>query len=485
MRTLLLDYEHGYEPADWSTFSGTSTCLEYELVIWDPRRSLKTNYSTNLYSGTYRGLPRLNTECSHGCIEDITRRLEEFVEFVGQGGVLVVIGCPPQEFYYDTGQRTYDGTGRNRRETQILAKMDLLEALPVTFEFAKAGGSRVDFVGGKEFAPFRDFVSEYEYTATFTTELLVPVLNIAGTRKTVGGAVRLDSGGGVVVVPTPAFPKSGTSIVEAAAQVVAAVKGVPLPDAPAGFLGQNDEADDDDLAFRFQLALEQVAMSLRGGKGGEPLPAWASDVRIRAETVLRSAIVEQRAVVDAAAAHLARLEAELGALSDRKQLLAGTGRPLELQVRRVLELLGGDVSDPPAGRDDWRVEFPDRSVAVVEVKGKGKSAAEKDCAQLEKWVMNHFDESGLHPKGILVVVGWRDVALPARKAAVFPDQMTKFAKSRGHCLISGVQMLGIVQEIEADSTRADFWRTEIMKTKGRLKGFEDWHQVAELADERK
>ena len=51
-------------------------------------------------------------------VSDISRRSKDFREFVEHGGVLVVIVRPPVELYYDTGKRTYSGTGRNRSTTR-------------------------------------------------------------------------------------------------------------------------------------------------------------------------------------------------------------------------------------------------------------------------------------------------------------------------------------------------------------------------------
>ncbi len=110
----------------------------------------------------------------------------------------------------------------------------------------------------------------------------------------------------------------------------------------------------------------------------------------------------------------------------------------------------------------------------MEVKGVGKSAAEKHAAQLEKWVASEMEESGEAPKGILVVNTWRETALDERPAEDFPDQMLKYSKSRGHCLVSGLQLFVIREEVEANPNRAEFWRKKIMKTSGVLAGATDW-----------
>lgn len=105
MKLLLLDYEHGYEPADLATFSSDRSCFDYDVIIWDPGNAVR-GYNTGCPS-QYRGLPSLDEASSVRSISDIARRRSEFREFVNSGRVLFVIVRPPQRFVYDTGRRTY------------------------------------------------------------------------------------------------------------------------------------------------------------------------------------------------------------------------------------------------------------------------------------------------------------------------------------------------------------------------------------------
>ena len=90
------------------------------------------------------------------------------------------------------------------------------------------------------------------------------------------------------------------------------------------------------------------------------------------------------------------------------------------------------------------MEFEDERV-VAEAKGKGKSAGEDDVMQLEKWVGEELPmNDGQLPDGrILVINGWRNKPLHERDR-VFPDNVEKLAEKRDQCLISGVQLLCLV-----------------------------------------
>jgi hypothetical protein len=117
--------------------------------------------------------------------------------------------------------------------------------------------------------------------------------------------------------------------------------------------------------------------------------------------------------------------------------------------------------------------------AVAEIKGKAKSAAEKDAAQLEKWVATYHAEHEQQPKGILVVNGWRDVPLAQRDAKpTFPEQMLAYARGRGHCLITGLQLLCAWIDAENDPSRAADIANEIMNTVGVYEGHTSWREFA-------
>lgn len=181
----------------------------------------------------------------------------------------------------------------------------------------------------------------------------------------------------------------------------------------------------------------------------------------------RLEVTDRQKGVEVAQAELVEAQQKKEAAELKNQLFLGTGRALELEVKKVLESLGGEVTEPSANRDDWKITFPEGRV-VCEVKGVSKSAAEKHAAQLEKWVSSEYDETGELPKGLLVVNTWREIPLAERSGVNFPDQMIPYCESRGHCLISGLQLFVILADIEKNPERSAHWRNLIMTTRGGL-----------------
>jgi DNA invertase Pin-like site-specific DNA recombinase len=447
VRLLSLDYSPVYKPALLAGFGDDDSVFDYDVVIWDPQGSFGeyTFYTSQLF----QGLLSLSESTSVQIKADAIRRRAEFVEYINEGRVLVVFVRPPQECYIDTGQRDYSGTGRNRVTTKLMAKFDLLSAVPVTdCKFIRASGTRIEFDGdGPIVALLRKYKKFLRYEAVMTQAPGTSLAHIAGTDRRIGSIQRSKGGGYLVLLPA----------VNLAAQ------------------DSEDEEKWVEEAPQFQVDLLAAIEQLSGSKTVSR-PAWAEQYTTAEQQDLRTKVTKQQARIEVARAKLAELQRGKEAAEIKDQLFLGTGRALELEVRSVFELLGGTVSEPEPGRDDWRVSFPEGN-AVLEVKGVTKSAAEKQAAQLEKWVAGVMEETGKAPKGILIVNTWRDLPLSERTEDDFPTQMLPYCKSRNHCLITGLQLFVIRADVEKDPSRAEHWRKAFLETAGQVVGCEDWRSV--------
>jgi hypothetical protein len=85
-------------------------------------------------------------------------------------------------------------------------------------------------------------------------------------------------------------------------------------------------------------------------------------------------------------------------IEENKILFTGTGGALEVQIRKVISELGFSVEKGSIGRADLIANYNDK-VAVIEIKGVTKSAAEKNAAQLEKSVSEYFEANGNRSNG--------------------------------------------------------------------------------------
>lgn len=455
MHLMSLDFDPVYGEAERETFSGDRSVFDFDVVIWDPEASFDA-YWKSRYGQTYNALPRLNDTNSVRIQADVARRRAEFADFINSGRTLIVIVRRPQQCYVDTGKRTYSGTGRNRHTTELLAAFDLFDALPdKNVSFTRALGDRIEIQGG---GPIVDLLKKYSehllYEATISNPPGTSLACVTGTDKSVGSVFRSDKGGHLILLPMV--------LLEA--------------DPP-------EESDDDNgphdpyisEAPEFQADLLAAVRDLSGTKE-VVRPPWMEQYATDGQQKLRSKVAAQQLRVEEARTKLTQLQQKKEYLEEADQLFLGTGRTLELEVKKVLEMLGGIVTEPEIGRDDWRVAFPEGE-AVVEVKGTTKGAAEKHAAQLEKWVSIALETTGKAPKGILIVNTWRNLPLDERKERSFPKQMLPYSTGRNHCLVSGIQLFVIRSEIEKNKVRARFWRRQIMNTAGTIGGCDDWRSI--------
>jgi hypothetical protein len=454
MRILSLDFDPLYGDENVRAHFGSDhSVFDFDMVIWDPQASFSHYISS--YDNYFQGLPSLSEHTSVRIKADASRRRAEFVDFINSGRTLVVITRPQQVCYVDTGERSYSGTGRNQRTTRHVDKFDLLSALPTSKpSFLKASGDRIEYVGdGPLVRVLRDFKEYIAYQAVIKDAPGTLIAKVTGTERSVACAMKTAGGGHLIL----------------------------LPEIDLASYDEDDEGDEEEGTQYVERAAEfqeRLLDALEQMSGTRVLsrPAWASNFATAEQQSLRDEIVKQQSRVESARAKLAGLQRESEAAEAKDQLYLGTGRALELEVKAVLELLGGTVVEPEPGRDDWKVEFPEGR-AVVEVKGLSKSAAEKHAAQLEKWVAGELEETGKAPKGILVANTWRETPLPDRTKADFPPQMLPYSTGRGHCLVTGLQLFVIQAEIEADSSKAAKWRKALMKTAGILDGAGNWADI--------
>jgi hypothetical protein len=212
--------------------------------------------------------------------------------------------------------------------------------------------------------------------------------------------------------------------------------------------------------------LDMIVEAVQEFDGDESLPEWSSEVVLPGEDGLLRALEKDRQTLERTQARIDRRRMELATLRRRKLLVTGEGSALERIAGEAFSALGFEVLPSEPGRADLTLELGKRR-AVVEVKGKTRSAAEKDALQAAKWVLNHQVEYGRKAKGILLVNGWRTRAVDARPA-VFPDQMLKTVEQHNLSLVTGQQLLGFWSDVESQPRKAKALVRQIMNSVGPL-----------------
>lgn len=375
------------------------------------------------------GLKSLSESDSINIQQDIKRRRTEIDELLKIGRTVIVFMSQNQFCYHYTGEKQSSGTGKSRVFTNIVSKIDLLSILPENINTIGSTGSSIDCRAAE---PYKSFFNEnkdhFHYEAYFNKSLGNPLYYIKGTNKVVASCLKIHNGN-LLFIPT--------------------------------FVDDEDEQ----LQKKFIDSVIKLVEELKRDTGDFEQPQWSEEYTLPSEISNKHQLKESELELAAVLEKINKQKEEILTLESYKLLFTGTGRALEIQVGKVFEELGFSVSEGIPGRDDLILERND-AVAVVEVKGVSKSAAEKHAAQLEKWVSEYIEVNEKMPKGILVVNAFKDLPLDKRNEDDFPHQMVTYSERRSHCLISGLQLLCLYFDCLQHPEKANELLDELLTTVG-------------------
>lgn len=452
-RVFSIGYEFNDGRVQNAEFHEPDSSLGHDLIYWDPS-SLPDGYNT----GESGAACFIEGASARAFAKDRERRAAEFQEHLGAGKAIVV-AVPPSRTLIVT--RVVEGETLEF-EWSLADPLSLLSRQP---ELTAARGNAFELISDRSFAKFWEWTEEIStYECYFNDPPGTPLLRISGTNKVVATAVPVSSGV-ILYLPRldPQFEYDD--------------------DPPKSLMG---ESTGESRAHKDFLDLLWAACQqfLRDGSGRDPsLPKWTDAILIPGEEEAINAKARAQDRLKTAQTAIQEQDERIAALRERKILISGTGPSLERVVDEAFCALGFDVEPGEPGRTD-RIVRRKRRIAVVEIKGKSKSASERDAAQLEKWRSDFHAAHGTMPKGILVVNAWKGKTLADRKKLVaFPNQMLPFAvEQRQQCLITGIQLLGLWLEAEKHPNRIDKFARSIMACSGLYPGYGDWKEVVALAD---
>lgn len=431
MRVLEVGCGLHYGLAESGRFKSTQSFLDFDFVIWNPGKTRQEYFTTGSYYFS-DGVSSLKPTAANALKGDVMRRAAEVTDMMELGRTLIVWTPDPQACEI----KVYQGGSRTQYEV-----VDLLRILPFHTRTGAMSGSSIELRGGQLFKPFwAQNQNSLRYEGQMLSPQGKPVFFVKGTDKIVGTHLKINRGN---ILFLPSLVESTTA-------------------------QEQEQAE-----YSYISSLTQLVEELQKTPTNIELPAWSSSYLLPQESEhvqnLRELEDKLRRTQSSINAQRKRIEE----LEQYKLLFTGSGQALEQQVRRVFEELGFSVGDPPPNRDDLIISRGDE-VAVVEVKGVSKSAAEKHAAQLEKWVNEYNVAHDVHPKGILVVNAYRDDPPEGRSEEAFPNQMLSFSKNRGHCLITTLQLLGLYLDCKNDDVKKAEMVNRLLSTEGVFTEYQNW-----------
>ncbi|WP_406122105.1 hypothetical protein [Streptomyces sp. NBC_00989] len=432
MRIMLLDCLFSVENAQNVAFESSESCFDYDLVIWDISQTFMR------FSPGQR--PYLSIGEASVLVTARNRRKAEFEELAKLGRSLIVFPAMNDAIRIDTGQKSPGNPMAGTRKTII----ELRDALPFALGLDPGKGSKLQPHGRHAPSLWREAEGWLVYRGVLRKYPGDPMFYIKGTDKVVGSAQENPGGGWHFVLPEPWC----VSVDEDGYRLPVAVTENWI-DAP-------------------QKLINWVTGVI--APKSEQKPDWADEYSFPEAADRSSRLAELEANLGRILGKIDDVKAEQAEDDLWKVLVYGQGSSLEGQVRRAFELFGFDIMDAVEGRADLRVSYGGK-VAVVEVKGLAKSAAEKNASQLEKWVSEEISAGEGQPKPILVANTWRERKPDERGEVDFPDQMLKYVRDRNHCLVSGVQLLAMVRAALRDPAAKSDIASGLMSTVGVIDGW--------------
>lgn len=204
------------------------------------------------------------------------------------------------------------------------------------------------------------------------------------------------------------------------------------------------------------------------------LPSWAFDFTNKEEAKLIEEYTELKTEKEKIEEIIEVKTVEIEKQYELKRLFTSTGVELENIVEYVFTNMGFEVLLSEENRHDLILKYNDK-IVVSEIKGVTGSASEKNSTQLEKWVSIYHADYDVQPKGILVVNAFNSIPINKRIKHVFPDQMIPYAKSKNHCLISGLQLYGFYLTY-LESNEKEKLIDELLNTIGVYDKFNDYKE---------
>lgn len=302
-------------------------------------------------------------------------------------------------------------------------------------------GTKVEFVGRDI---YRDFWKAIEpllqYEAYLEGAYGDPFLKVLNSQKPIGSTIERDSGL-IMLLPAPKVTRT---------------------------------LDAHNALWRDVLdCISPLLQRLRPTKGLVAFPGWSLQHTWRAEEKIRLSLAKLRKIATETAQAITTTSNALVREEQLRRLFATSGDPLVDAVIEAFNELGAKAQRGEPGRADVLVEH-DGLNAVIEVKGRKGSAAEKDAAQLEKWVAMSKEERDIDAKGVLIVNAFCETPLSQRTEAAFPNQMLKYSKQREHCLMTSTQLLGMVLMSRGKAQSGHKYLDKMFSTSGIFEEVSDY-----------
>ena len=416
--------------------------LDYDAVIIYAD-NLCSEFTSEYYRDTYRGLLSLNENQTKAIITCYETLKEQIIESLKNGKYIYVLIGHNENCYIDTGRRSTSGTGRNATTTRIVEEFDSYGFLPIGVKTTETLGTSVTPCGNTEFSEFMKKIASLScYQASIDQPSENQLAKAGDSEKTVSSYCDFEQGR-IVFLPPPCLAHEFET-----------------------------EQDYELCSRRYLEELIALDEMIHCSTAEFELPSWATQITMPGELQLRKNLAANQETLANLKEEIEKQKEGITDLERYKLLLTSSGTQLEEIVQLVLGELGFILEETRPGRSDIIASYAGKPI-VAEIKGLAKSAAEKNCAQLEKWAAEYFEEKGQPAKPLLIVNAFKGLPLDKRSQPVFPNQMLAYAMHRSHCLISTAQLLCLYVDTNDNPVKRNEAVEKMLSTVGVYNEYEN------------
>ncbi len=155
----------------------------------------------------------------------------------------------------------------------------------------------------------------------------------------------------------------------------------------------------------------------------------------------------------------------------RESLLTDHDEKLLVSCAKVLAMLGFDVKTSVNDKQELRLHSKESADAVARVVWTPSKADRSDIGQLSMAQTRYWVESGIEPKGLLIVSKKIDEHSKTTNEELFAE-LTDYAVKRNVCLLTTIQLLAMYKDVALGAGEPDTIKNTLLDTSGWLPGFE-------------
>ena len=242
-------------------FRSKTSLLDWDIIVFKPDVGDFLEYAD-----TFQGKPSLGADGSFKIKEDCEHWRRELKQAVETGKTVIVYLSHLQEFYVDTGQRTYSGTGRNRKTISHVDLYNNYNTIPASLSPVTASGKSMKLVAriAEMLTPYwAEFESVSQYEVILTDTKIPSCLVTKSADKAVGAIYRSKtSAGSLLLLPDINF----------------------MPDSFVTKKGGNWTSAALAFAGKFISSIVSLDKALQNTSEVTPQPNWADDGRFKMGT---------------------------------------------------------------------------------------------------------------------------------------------------------------------------------------------------------